>query len=354
MKFVYISLCTNGIMKDQFISYCKKFTKYAEVYCVTNDNITNDQLNAVKTLNVSFKRNKPWTYFSLKKKALIKKFIKEVNPDFVFINTPHPVNIAIARYVKKYRTIFYVHDPIPHSGTGLLDRIVLKKQLKIYYKKAYRLVVGGEKLKQDILDTSKKVNPNKIFSIPFAFVDNFQEEKCEKKKDIDFLFFGRIEYYKGLDVLADSLKICKNKPKVLLVGNGDYKKAYKRELVFPDNVEIVNRYVGDDELVSFLQRSKCVILPYRDATGSVTIALAYHFGVPVIATSVGVFPEYVDNGGLIIKPEDSKELADAIDSFSNEELLAKYRKNVPAIYKEKFDLDTTIEKFISFFYSIIE
>ena len=78
MKLLVVSLCTSGVMREHFITYARYFSQKNELYCVTNDNVSNDELSAVETLNVRYKRSAPWTYFSLVKLSKIKKFIKYI------------------------------------------------------------------------------------------------------------------------------------------------------------------------------------------------------------------------------------------------------------------------------------
>jgi glycosyltransferase involved in cell wall biosynthesis len=57
-----------------------------------------------------------------------------------------------------------------------------------------------------------------------------------------------------------------------------------------------------------------VVLPYVSATQSGVVPVAYSFGKPVVATTVGALPEYVDHGrtGLLVPPRDEKKLAAAV------------------------------------------
>ena len=81
-------------------------------------------------------------------------------------------------------------------------------------------------------------------------------------------------------------------------------------------------------------------MPYRDATGSMTVAQAFYYGKPVIATDVGVFPEYVKDGGIIVKKEDSQALAKAInDLLGDDDLLKKLSCNAKKIYLEDYTLE---------------
>ena len=57
-----------------------------------------------------------------------------------------------------------------------------------------------------------------------------------------------------------------------------------------------------------------VALPYRAASSSAVLLNAFAHGLPVVATTVGAFPEMVQHGktGLLVPPESPAELADAL------------------------------------------
>lgn len=57
-----------------------------------------------------------------------------------------------------------------------------------------------------------------------------------------------------------------------------------------------------------------VVLPYIEATQSGVVPVAYNYGKPVVATSVGALPDCVidEVTGLLVPPRDPHRLADAI------------------------------------------
>ena len=50
-----------------------------------------------------------------------------------------------------------------------------------------------------------------------------------------------------------------------------------------------------EEVSEYFFRADVIILPYRDASGTGVIPLAYHYGKPVIATDVGGLSELVED-----------------------------------------------------------
>ena len=340
MKLLVISLCTQGIMREHFIYYCKHFSKTNELYCITNDNVTNQELEAIETLNLSYKRDNPIGYFSIGKLYKIKKFINAISPDVIYIFTHHATSILIAPIVKRYRLIYQVHDPIPHEGVGKLNGWIIKKQLRIYSKIANKLVVAGDAIKNQILSIYK-VDPNKIIPIPLAVIDSLiLPESDTIDCQVDVLFFGRIEPYKGLDTLIEAIKKMDFKPETFIVGGGNIIKAFPMIKEIPSNIHIMG-FLEDSELVKYIKASKIIVLPYHEATGTMTVGQAFYYGRPVIASDVGTLPEYVSDGGLIFEHGNSEELKKCMEKLLNDEKLRKkLSMNASKLYESSF----TIEK----------
>ncbi len=78
--------------------------------------------------------------------------------------------------------------------------------------------------------------------------------------------------------------------------------------------ELYEGFVPGEMAAAFFQRSSIIALPYLSASTSGILTTAYAFGKPVVATSVGCLPEYVEEGvtGLLVPPADVEKLADAI------------------------------------------
>jgi glycosyltransferase involved in cell wall biosynthesis len=101
-----------------------------------------------------------------------------------------------------------------------------------------------------------------------------------------FLFFGRVEDYKGLDLICD-LSNDSNTPIVRIIGKGLYPECLKSNPL----IEILPRYVDDQEIPSLLKSCKALILPYKTATQNGLFKLAYTLKILIIATPLKVFVE---------------------------------------------------------------
>jgi glycosyltransferase involved in cell wall biosynthesis len=75
--------------------------------------------------------------------------------------------------------------------------------------------------------------------------------------------------------------------------------------------------VPNEDVAKYYQVSDVVILPYRSATQSGILNVAYGFYKPVIVTDVGGLAEFVDEGktGFVVKPNSTDAIAGGIQNF---------------------------------------
>ena len=208
---------------------------------------------------------------------------------------------------------FFCHNAVEHEGAWIkawLSRQALARADSFF-------VHTGEdekNLRQDFPDAPVGKYPHPIY-------DHFPHptEVLPRRAASELLFFGLVRPYKGLDVLIEAMGLLKDEDVVLSVV-GEFWSGRAEiddriiELGLQDQVNIVDRYVSDEEAANHFARADIVVLPYRSATGSGVIPLAYHYGKPVIATNVGGLPDVVEDGGTgwLVPPESPDHLAAAI------------------------------------------
>ena len=150
------------------------------------------------------------------------------------------------------------------------------------------------------------------------------------------LFFGFVRKYKGLEYLIRAMPEVLRSVQVNLLIVGEFwedKEPYLKtieELGLQGNIEIVDRYVPNEEVGLYFSAADVVVLPYIDATQSAIVSLAYAFDKPVITTAVGGLPEVVSDGetGFIVPPKDSEALAAAIVRYFREDCASRFAANV--------------------------
>jgi glycosyltransferase involved in cell wall biosynthesis len=109
------------------------------------------------------------------------------------------------------------------------------------------------------------------------------------------------------------------------------------------NIEIIDRYLSEKEAAELFHRADLVVLPYRSATGSGVISLAYHYNKPVLITRVGGLPDMVIDGetGLIVSPGSPAAMAAALSAISRQSLAAMAASI--AEHKRQFSWDGLVQ-----------
>lgn len=212
--------------------------------------------------------------------------------------------------------LYTVHDPVLHSGESRVNRF-LNRYVDRDIQAAHKVIVLSSIFRQYIADHYKK-NNHDIIVLPHGTFETYtnighkqaiaSEWYQSHLNNINFLFFGRIEYYKGIDLLLEAFSTIEKKyadcVSLLIAGKGDF-SPYRESFSKLRNVKLLNYMIPDDEVISLFQGQHVVtVLPYRDATQSGVINLAAQSASLIIATNVGGLPEQLDEGkaGILVEP----------------------------------------------------
>ncbi|HCY74990.1 MAG TPA: glycosyl transferase family 1 [Ignavibacteriales bacterium] len=298
----------------------------------------------------------------------VASLIKKENADLIVFDWWHPFfsfcHFTISFLIKSYyknKILFITENVISHEGNAV-DKILTKFGLS----NASAFLALSEKVENDLKFVAKQ---RKVYRSELPIYDcyNFDEKKklTSTKKDLGFdedskllLFFGYVRKYKGLDLLIDALaELIKkdNSYKLLVVGEFyDDEKYYHdkiKSLKLDKSVKTLNKFISNEEVAKYFEPADLVVLPYRSATQSGILNLAYGFLKPVLVTDVGGLAEFVDNGktGYVIKPDSQKDLVDGIINFFRQRQNVNFAENIRnRVSKNSFNnLPSLFEEIIS-------
>ena len=275
-----------------------------------------DQYNSSILLNLEF-------VFPFRVSKLIEKVCDiHAISNIHFLTSDNTLSQFIYKRNIKYNFYYTVHDLVQHEEKvsfflGLKRRIAHQRFSKIRSIVYFLSTNSWAQFSQ-----LKNMYPNKDvrhFKFPTLVTSSIKSGTriLPELVNVDnyILFFGRIEKYKGLDILLDAY--CSNielanKSKLVIAGRGrlDFDQSN-------DNIIFINRYIYDEEIASLFQNSYCTIYPYRSATQSGVLSLSYYFGKPVIVSNIPFFKENVLEGvtGFSFVNGDSKKLGNAINTL---------------------------------------
>ena len=320
---------------------------------------TVDVRTPITTSNTGFSREG----LNFRQQELIINTVVEAVPDVVHFTGPHLWNINLVRRFRRlaYPVIHTIHDLDPHSGMRMGS--LLRFWNRLIIREADHILVHGQLYRQRLLQQG--IPEHKVTYTPLLHLFLSHEKEIELIRAVDtsshqeskpyVLFFGRLEKYKGLNLLLAAFAQLDaqrtNGYKLILAGPGDLSSIWQDEL--PSNTIISNRLIRDEEAVDLFTRCSLVILPYTDATQSALVAAAYFFSKPVIVSDSGALAEYVVEGktGFVLKTSQPSSLARMLsEAFHSPELLHELGQSGRVWYdiNRSKEFDTLKKLYIAF------
>jgi glycosyltransferase involved in cell wall biosynthesis len=199
---------------------------------------------------------------------------------------------------------------------------------------------------------------------PEAVPPSALEARQQLQLDADapvLLFFGYVRRYKGLDTLLRAMPaILQREPTLRLVVAGHFYEnvAIYRQLIdelgIASSVDIYAGYVDSDRTALLFAAADAVVLPYRSATQSGVVQLAYGHGLPVIVTPVGALPEMVRHGetGWIARDSSPEGCAAAVGEFLDSREKLPAMRSAIADFRRAFSWERFATSTSSFLHTI--
>jgi glycosyltransferase involved in cell wall biosynthesis len=256
---------------------------------------------------------------------------------------PSFASVAAAARACGTRVVFLCHNALPHEPKPW-DRLIASAT----YRLADYIVVHAESERHRVHDlaprTPVRVHPHPVYDL-FDSDESVDKaaarEKFGIRTEFSALFFGLIRQYKGVDLLIEAMGLIpEHVPLSLRIVGESYEDAtvYEKLIAKHDRhnrITFVNRYLANDEVPWEMAAADVVVLPYRHATQSGIVQIAYACDRPVITTAVGGLPDVVDDGisGRLVAPESPQALADALVEACDQELLASWRAGLKETVK---------------------
>lgn len=260
---------------------------------------------------------------------------------------------TIAFFVRRWtgaKVLFICDNVIPHERR-IGDRVFTR----FAFRFVDYFIVQSKAVGRDLLAFHP---PARYSFVPHPIYEIFGESiaKDVARKNLGLtaenviLFFGYIRAYKGLDLLLDALPVVLKHVKLHCLVVGEFygeEEKYRRQISsngLQNDVVVVSDYVPNDKVGVYFSACDLVVLPYKSATQSGIVQIAYQFNRPVIATDVGGLSEVVKDGvtGYIVPPNQPAAIAEAIVRFYRENREPEFVANVKQ-EKKKYTWEAMVE-----------
>ncbi|EOR28258.1 putative transferase [Clostridium sartagoforme AAU1] len=313
------------------------------------------------------------TVFSFKTYREVKKIIKEKNINIVHVHNTLPLVSPSVYYAARHsgipvvQTVHNFRLLCPGATFTRNNKICedcVKKNLYHSIKnKCYRNSITQSFISafnlyfHRLIGTYKKVDgyialtnynreklstlikSNNIFVKP-----NFMKETLVSKKYLKedyFIYVGRIDRLKGIEVLLQSWEKLDNM-QLIIVGTGPYLEGARKFIANKklNNINLVG-YKDKSEVINLIRKAKAIIVPSQCYEGfPMTIVESFSVGTAVIAGAIGNLECIVENeeNGLLFKYDDPIKLALTVKRLNEDsELLRKLSNGAKQYYRRDYN-----------------
>jgi glycosyltransferase involved in cell wall biosynthesis len=217
--------------------------------------------------------------------------------DVVHGHSYHAIPLLFSSYAGRNRFVVTAHYH-GHGSTRLRDTLMsLYKPLGRRALREADVITAVSNYEKALLVRDFHIE-DKIAVIPSGInLDEFRGLSAVEKTNKTILSVGRLEKYKGVQYIIQTLPLLDKDIHLDIVGNGPYKEqlvGLTKELELDSRVEFYQNLPKGDLLSKYANADVCVLLSKYEAFGTV-IAESLAAGTPCIVANTSALVEWVDN-----------------------------------------------------------
>jgi glycosyltransferase involved in cell wall biosynthesis len=291
--------------------------------------------------------------------ARIVSEIRHTQPDIVYFESfwdPYFPFVAWL-FLNQRRTIIGIHDVIPHEGPKNLGFRLHNAVIFTLFKNFHLFSHTQQRI------FLERYRHKKSFVAGLYLLDfgEFPKSGAKDPSLITFLFFGLIRHNKGLEFLIEAGNALANRARgfrVLIAGECKEIVDYRSMVRYPEVFDLRFGMIPNSDIPKLFSEADCLVLPYRDVTQSGPLMIALRYGLPIIASDLPGFREYIVPGetGYLVEPCNADALCGAMAKvlFLSTKERQQMRTNISSYCKQQISLEKIVESYRCFFESVSE
>jgi len=266
--------------------------------------------------------------------GIIRTFIQEQQKQYgsIIVNT-HLLGttfwtILSSCFMKKYRLVSTLHQPIIYNNIRTLKRIAFPTVTKYVSKHVDEFI----SVSREIADSVFKYTTRIAHYIPNSVPDIESKKQVVGAligKEIKIGIIGRLSPPKNHFCFLEAAKLILREIEnvhFFIIGDGELKEPLTKQ-VFKNKLEGYVTFTGFVKDPASIVKNMDIVVFSSDFEG-IPLALleAMSIGVPTVSTAVGGIPQVIQDGvdGLLVSPRDPDAIKDAVLKLYKDEKL--YRK----------------------------
>jgi glycosyltransferase involved in cell wall biosynthesis len=231
----------------------------------------------------------------------------------------------VRSFQRRWPVVLTLHDSNPHRGGGTW---VVRQGYNGLLKAVDAIIVHTQQAERRV--AARGIDPALIYRVPHGLLGapghRASRPSPSLRDRLVLLQFGKIQPYKGVDLLLEALALVPRETRsrldVRIVGKPTNMDTGGLEHFVSANelggcVTFRFEFVSEAEQERLFAEADAILLPYReiDASGVAMVAIAH--GVPVLATDLDGFRETFEgeSGARFVPPADAAALSKAITDW---------------------------------------
>lgn len=272
-----------------------------------------------------------------------------------------------APYLQPCQTVITVQDLHPFiipDFRFIADARGFKWQMKAL-RKAAAVISVSNNTKQDLM-RFLDLPSEQIEVIPMAASEHFQvldnsvAERIVRQFDLPdpfVLYVGNYNTHKNIEALIDAWLLLPATVHLALVGRKETYPASFLERISRGRREETVHFIGglshySPELVALYNRAAVFVFPSLYEGFGLPVLEAMQCGCPVVASKRGSLPEVVGDAGVLVEPQASYELADAMRRILDDPLWREDLRKRGFVNARRFSWERTAQKTLDLYHRV--
>ena len=232
----------------------------------------------------------------------VANLINSYNPDIVYSSCIFPFWTLCNNKIECKNKVLGIHDVSLHSYKFSLAKHWTQYNKERWIRRFENIFTFS--INQHNLLKEKFHKESSMVGMSYKYFGNSNLEPQPIQQGVKILFFGRIDKYKGLDLLIQTLEELKlqgvKNLNLTIAGKGNSWEDCKGLIKSPELYNLKIRFIDNSEIPDLMSSHHFLVLPYRNATQSGPLVTALGYNIPVIAPDFGCFSDTLNNEASVL------------------------------------------------------
>ncbi len=261
---------------------------------------------------------------------------KKYDAVYLIVNEEHDAIICKSLRNRGQKNIVVAYHEVVENH---MERPRLKYAVRQTMNLGFPIVTYSKHVRDELSNLVSLKNINVCYFGPFETYRLFDSDvPLIDGKYV--LFIGAILPYKGLPFFYDTVcnQLTDFDCKFVVAGSGN--DSILDKIKANNQFKLINRYLTEKEFANLVRFASCIVCPYAAGSQSGITQTAMVYGTPVVATKVGAFPEFIEEGknGYLVDFGDERKMAKEIRKIVEE------KKYVPSYVPKHLDWNKISKK----------